>query len=82
MQNYPNPFNPSTTISYELPNAGFVSLKIYDITGKEVASLVNINHEAGFFSIKFDASKLSSGIYFYKINAGEFTAVKKLVLMK
>jgi hypothetical protein len=81
-QNYPNPFNPSTTINYELPKSNFVSLKIYDMMGREVASLVNQNQDAGFYSVKFDASKLSSGIYFYKIQAADFSAVKKLMLVK
>jgi len=82
LQNYPNPFNPSTTINFELPISNFVSLKVYDMMGKEVASLVNENKAAGFYSVKFDASKLSSGIYFYKIQAGDFSATKKLMLVK
>lgn len=81
-QNYPNPFNPSTSISYEIPTSNFVSLKIYDMMGKEVASLVSGNQEAGFYTVKFDASKLSSGIYFYKLQANDFTATKKLMLLK
>jgi len=81
-QNYPNPFNPSTTINYELPKNNFVSLKVYDMMGREVANLVDQNQDAGFYSVKFDASKLSSGIYFYKIQASDFTAVKKLTLVK
>jgi hypothetical protein len=81
-QNYPNPFNPSTTINYEIPNSNFVSLKIYDMMGREVANLVNQTQDAGFYAVKFDASKLSSGIYFYKIQAGDFNAVKKFMLVK
>lgn len=81
-QNFPNPFNPSTTISYEIPVNNFVSLKIYDMMGKEVASLVNGNQEAGFYSVKFDASKLASGIYFYKLQANDFSSTKKLMLVK
>ena len=81
-QNYPNPFNPSTTINYELPKSNFVSLKVYDMMGREVANLVNQTQDAGFYSIKFDASKLTSGIYFYKIQAADFSAVKKLMLVK
>lgn len=81
-QNFPNPFNPSTSISYEIPTSNFVSLKIYDMMGKEVANLVSGNQEAGFYTVKFDASKLSSGIYFYKLQANDFTATKKLMLLK
>jgi hypothetical protein len=81
-QNYPNPFNPSTSISYEIPASNFVSLKVYDMMGKEVANLVNGNQEAGFYTVKFDASKLASGIYFYKLQANDFTATKKLMLLK
>lgn len=81
-QNYPNPFNPTTTINYELPKDNFVTLKIYDMMGREVASLVNNTQLAGFYTVKFDASKLSSGIYFYKLQANDFTATKKLMLVK
>ncbi len=81
-QNYPNPFNPATVISYQLPVSGQVSLKVYDMLGKEVASLVNETKEAGSYSAKFDGSQLSSGIYFYTLQSGNFTATKKLTLMK
>lgn len=81
-QNYPNPFNPSTTINFEIPNANFVSLKIYDTNGREISSLVNELKNAGYYSVKFNAANLSSGIYFYKIQAGDFSAVKKLMLVK
>jgi hypothetical protein len=81
-QNYPNPFNPSTTISYSIPKPGFVSIIVYDILGKEAAVLVNEVKQAGNFIVDFNASKLSSGVYFYRINAGEFTAVKRMILMK
>jgi predicted acyl esterase len=83
-QNYPNPFNPSTTIRFSLPEsfAGNVSLKIFDITGKEVATLINSNMSGGLHTAKFDASKLSSGIYFYKISAGSYSDVKKMSLIK
>lgn len=81
-QNYPNPFNPSTTISYSLPQQEFVTLKVYDSIGKEVAELVNETKQAGNYQIKFDASKLSSGIYFYQIKAGSFVQINKLILMK
>lgn len=81
-QNYPNPFNPVTTIAYEIPAANFVSLKVYDLTGKEVASLVNEKQEAGFYLVKFDGTKLSSGVYFYSLKSNDFTATKKLLLVK
>jgi hypothetical protein len=81
-QNYPNPFNPSTTISYALPKAGLVTLKIYDLLGREVSSLVNEFKQAGNYAVDFNASNLSSGIYFYSIKSGDFTAVKKMTLIK
>ncbi len=81
-QNFPNPFNPSTTINYEIPNSNFVSLKIYDMMGREVAILINQFQQPGFYNINFNASKLPGGIYFYKIQAGDFSAVKKLLLLK
>jgi predicted acyl esterase len=81
-QNYPNPFNPATTINYSIPSAGNISLKIYDIAGREVASLVNGYMESGIHSINFNAQNLSSGIYFYKLSAPGFTEVKKMVLVK
>ncbi len=67
-QNYPNPFNPSTTINFTLPQNGFVTIKIYDVLGKEVSTLVSKEFSAGYFNVNFDASALSSGIYFYQIN--------------
>jgi hypothetical protein len=82
MQNYPNPFNPTTNFSYALPTASHVTLKVYDIIGNEVATLVNGTQEAGVQHVQFNASKLSSGMYFYTINAGGFTATKKLLLLK
>jgi protocatechuate 3,4-dioxygenase beta subunit len=81
-QNYPNPFNPSTVISYQLPAASKVTLKVYNVLGNEVATLVNSNQNAGKYNVTFNGSGLSSGIYFYKIEAGTFTATKKLILMK
>jgi len=81
-QNYPNPFNPSTVINYQLPMTNHVTLKVYDAIGREVATLVNEVKEAGTYSATFDGSKLSSGIYFYTLKAENFTAVKKLLLMK
>ncbi len=83
-QNYPNPFNPSTNIKYNIPVSGFVTLKVYNILGNEVANLVNTNQTAGEYSIDFNTSSLnlSSGVYFYKLTAGEFTDVKKMSLIK
>ncbi len=82
LQNYPNPFNPSTTIKYHLAKAGFVSLKVYDITGREVKSLVNQRQEFGEYSVTFDAASLPSGVYYYTIKAGDFVSTKKMVLLK
>ncbi len=81
-QNYPNPFNPSTVISYQLPANSAVSLKVFDAIGREIATLVNEVKEAGSYSVQFNASHLSNGIYFYTIKAGNFTATKKLTLLK
>jgi len=81
-QNYPNPFNPSTKISYTIPKAGDVQLKVYDMLGREVATLVNETKQPGIYAVDFNASNLASGIYFYRIQSGDFTAVKKMVLVK
>ncbi len=81
-QNFPNPFNPSTKIKYSIPQNAFVTLKIYDILGNEVASLVDENETAGRYNVTFNASKFSSGIYFYKLQAGSFNQIKKMILMK
>jgi hypothetical protein len=81
-QNYPNPFNPATTISYSIPEESLVSLKIYDVMGREVAELVNGRQLAGVYNVNFDASSLASGTYFYKLTAGDFVSVKKMVLLK
>lgn len=80
--NYPNPFNPSTTISFGLPEVTYVSLKIYNAIGQEVASLINRQMEAGKHSIDFNADELNSGIYFYKLEAGSFVQTRKMVLLK
>jgi hypothetical protein len=81
-QNYPNPFNPSTTISYDLPVRARVKLVIYNLLGQEVATLVNGEQEPGRYNVKFDASGLPSGIYFYRLEAGKFVDVKKMILVK
>ncbi len=81
-QNYPNPFNPVTTINYYIPLQGNVSLKVYDITGKEAAGLVNENQKAGRHSVQFNAAGLASGVYIYKLTTDNFSASKKLLLLK
>ncbi|MGB8318755.1 MAG: DUF5107 domain-containing protein [Ignavibacteriaceae bacterium] len=81
-QNYPNPFNPVTVIKYQIPQSGLVTLKVYDILGKEVESLVNKIMNAGHYDIKFNGSNLPSGIYFYQLKINNYTATKKLILLK
>ena len=81
-QNYPNPFNPVTTIRYALPQEAFVILKIYDMLGREVATLVQEDQPAGYRSVEFDAGRLPSGVYTYRIAAASFTEVKKMLLIK
>jgi carboxypeptidase T len=81
-QNYPNPFNPVTLIKYQLPSAEKVSIKVFDILGKEVAVLVNESKEPGYYEVNFDAANLASGLYFYRIEAGSFTETKKMMLIK
>ena len=81
-QNFPNPFNPTTEIRFEVGGLGFVSLKIYDILGRVVATLVNENLSAGSYIATWDASKFPSGMYFYKLQAGTFSKTKKLILLK
>ena len=81
-QNYPNPFNPTTNISYSLPRNGFVTLKVYDILGREVRTLVNEYEAAGSYNVTFNASNFASGVYIYQLRSGNFLATKKLLLMK
>jgi hypothetical protein len=81
-QNYPNPFNPVTKINFALPKQGFVTLKIYDITGREIQTLVSEFKQSGYYSVDFNGSSLSSGVYFYKIQSGDFVSVKRMVLIK
>ena len=81
-QNYPNPFNPVTNIKFGLPNAGFTKLEVYDILGRVIKTLVNENKPAGSYTVDFDATNISSGVYFYKIESGGFTDIKKMVVVK
>jgi hypothetical protein len=81
-QNYPNPFNPVTKINFDIPENGLVTLKVYDILGKEVASLVNETREAGYYTVAFDASKMSSGVYFYRLSLNGFSSVKRMAVIK
>jgi len=81
-QNYPNPFNPSTIISYSIPQNSFVTLKVYDVLGNEVSTLVNETKSAGRYDVRFDASGLSNGVYFYTIKADNFNSTKKMIFMK
>ena len=81
-QNYPNPFNPSTTIDYRLQKAGNVIIKVYDMIGKEVATLVDMHEVAGSHSVRFNADNLASGIYIYELRTKNFVSIKKMILMK
>jgi hypothetical protein len=81
-QNYPNPFNPVTKITFALPVQGLVSLKVYDITGREIAKLVNEVKPAGYHSVEFNGNSLSSGVYFYRIEANDFVQTRKMLLVK
>ena len=81
-QNFPNPFNPSTTINFSIPQKNFVSLRVFNIIGEEVSTLINEEKDAGSYHIKFNALNIPSGIYFYKITAGSFSATRKMILIK
>ena len=81
-QNYPNPFNPGTNILYSIPRSSNVILSVYDMLGNLITNLVNENQEAGNYLVNFNADELSSGIYYYKLQAGDFVAVKKMLLLK
>ena len=82
LQNYPNPFNPTTQLEFGISKLGFVSLKVYDILGKEVKTLVNEIKPAGTYNIVFDGSSLSSGVYFYRLESAEFVDIKRMILVK
>ena len=81
-QNYPNPFNPNTTITYSIPKQSNVAIKIFDLLGREVTTLVNEEKSAGNYKVVFNGSNLSSGVYLYRLYAGNFVSTKKFVLMK
>ena len=81
-QNYPNPFNPSTKIDFELPKSGNVSVKVYDASGREVESIFSGQLQAGKYSAIYNAKGIASGVYYYVLRAGDFYAVKKMVVLK
>jgi hypothetical protein len=81
-QNYPNPFNPTTTIQFALPQGGMYKLKVYSVLGEEVAELINNELSAGIHKVSFDASRLSSGMYIYRLTGNNVTITKKMLLMK
>jgi hypothetical protein len=81
-QNYPNPFNPTTAISYELPEADYVRIKVYNLIGKEVAVLVDEQKQAGKYKLQFDGSGIPSGVYFYRIQGGSYSETKRMILLK
>jgi Secretion system C-terminal sorting domain len=81
-QNYPNPFNPSTQINFQIEKKGLVTLKVYNILGQEVMQLINKQMDEGNYSISFNGNNLTSGIYFYRLNSGNYSAVKKMIVIK
>jgi len=81
-QNYPNPFNPSSTISYQIPELSFVTIKIYDVLGIEIMTLVSEEKSTGNYEVEFNAARLPSGVYFYTLTSGVFSDTKKLLLLK
>jgi hypothetical protein len=81
-QNYPNPFNPATKIEYQLPSDGFVTLKVFDMLGREVTTLVDERQEAGYKSVEWNAGSVSSGIYFYRLQCNNYSAIKKMMVVK
>jgi hypothetical protein len=81
-QNYPNPFNPTTTIRYELPIDAHARLTVYDMLGKEIATLVDADQEGGYYEVSFGADALASGVYFYRLTAGTYTSIQKMLLVR
>ena len=80
--NYPNPFNPLTTISYSIPKKGFVSLKVYDVLGNEIVTIIHENKQAGKYKVEFEANEITSGIYFYQLKSGDYIETKKMIFLK
>ena len=81
-QNYPNPFNPATSITYQVPEISFVTLKVYDLIGREITTLISEEKPAGIYEVEFEGSGLPSGIYFYQLRAGDFIEIQKMLLLK
>ena len=81
-QNYPNPFNPTTTIQFSIPSPQFVTIKVYDILGREITKLVDEYKQAGTYSVNFNAKGLSSGLYFYNLRAGNYSSAQKMILIR
>ena len=81
-QNFPNPFNPNTTIKYQIPEISFATIKVYDVLGNEVATLINEEKPAGSYTVEFDGRELSSGIYFYRMQSNNYSSIMKFILMK
>jgi flagellar hook assembly protein FlgD len=81
-QNYPNPFNPTTIINFSVPKTGLVTIKVYDVLGREVRTLINENKPVGNYKVEFNANKLTSGIYFYRMESGSYSQTNKLILLK
>ena len=81
-QNYPNPFNPSTKITFSVPQAGFTTLSVYNLLGEKVATLLSQELSAGKYTVDFNASNLSTGVYFYNLDSGDFSAIKKMIILK
>jgi len=82
LQNYPNPFNPATTIQYQVPERSVITIKVYDVLGNEITTLINEEKLAGSYEVEFDATELPSGIYFYRLQADSFVETKKMVFIK
>lgn len=81
-QNFPNPFNPSTKINYQIPEGGRVTMKVYDVLGVEIATLVNREQDAGYYEIEFNAATIPSGVYFYELQIGDFREIKKMMVIR